>query len=385
VSTLAGHPDAIRAVLGLVQPGLARVEASLAELANSDDPILAPMLSAILPGGGKRLRPALALLIGRMAAAARNDAAAADAALKDLAADAARNDLATTAAALNDPAAAAARKDLANDGDAQDPSAVGADALIHMAVGVELLHTASLVHDDIVDESDTRHGGATLYARVGNALAVLVGDYLFSQAAQACVATGNLDVVRLFAQTLGAMAQGQIDDANGQLSGRHLWESLTRDRYYRTIGGKTASLFVLACQGTGLLVGLEPAQVDGLRVYGENLGLAFQVFDDILDFTATEAELGKPVGSDLRQGTVTLPVILMRDQQLADGRFRAAFEAEDVDLQVRLVQESGAIAAANAEAEILVERARAALAVLPEGIERDALDALARYVTRRGH
>jgi len=327
VSTLP-HPDAIRTVLALVHSGLTRVESSLTHLSETDDAILAPMLSAVLPGSGKRLRPALALLIGRMSAATAD-----------------------------------------------------ADALNQMAVGVELLHTASLVHDDIVDESDTRHGGATLYARVGNALAVLVGDYLFSQAAQACVATGNLHVVRLFAETLGAMAQGQIDDANRVLGGRHSWEALSRERYYRTIGGKTASLFVLACQGTGLLTGLDAPQVNALRVYGENLGLAFQVFDDILDFTATEAELGKPVGSDLRQGTITLPVILMRD--VADGRFRAAFETEDVDLQVRLVQESGAIPLALSEAETLVARARAALLELPAGVERDALDALAAYVTHR--
>src|SRR5438105_994221 len=307
------------------------MEASLAQLAKTDDAILAPMLSTVLPGSGKRLRPALALLIGRMGATTED-----------------------------------------------------VDALNQMAIGVELLHAASLVHDDIVDESDTRHGGATLYARVGNALAVLVGDYLFSQAAQECVATGNLDVVRLFAHTLGAMAQGQIDDANGQLGGRHLWETLSRERYYQTISGKTASLFVLACQGTGLLVDLEPNQVEALRVYGENLGLAFQVFDDILDFTSTEEQLGKPVGGDLRQGTITLPVILMRDRRLADGRLRAAFESEDVDLQVQLVQESGAIPAALAEAETLVSEARAALSYLPAGVERDALDALATYVTRRG-
>jgi geranylgeranyl pyrophosphate synthase len=331
VAGVSPHPDAIRAILVLVQPGLARMEASLAALANSDDAVLGPMLSTVLPGSGKRLRPALALLIGRLARAS------------------------------------------------------DVDALNHMAVGVELLHTASLVHDDIVDESDTRHGGATLFARVGNALAVLVGDYLFAQAAQECVATGNLEVVRLFAETLGAMAQGQIDDANRQLGGRHGWETLSRERYYRTIGGKTASLFVLACQGTAVLAGMRPAQVEGMRAYGESLGLAFQVVDDILDFTATEQELGKPVGSDLRQGTITLPVILMRDQQLADGRLRGAFESEDVELQVKLVQESGAIQAAYAEAEALVARALAALKSLPAGIERDALAALAGYVTRRAH
>jgi geranylgeranyl pyrophosphate synthase len=325
------RPDAIRAILALVRPGLQRMETTLARLAETDDAILAPMLATVLPGSGKRLRPALALLIGRI-------------------------------------------------GIDVDPEAVN-----QMAVGVELLHTASLVHDDIVDESDTRHGGATLYARVGNSLAVLVGDYLFSQAAQACVATGNLDVVRLFAETLGAMAQGQIDDANRQLGGRDSWRTLSRDRYYRTIAGKTASLFVLACKGTGLLAGLRGAEVAALQVYGEHLGLAFQVFDDILDFTATEQELGKPVGSDLRLGTITLPVILMRERQLADGRFRTAVDTEDVDLQVRLVQESGAIELATTEAEALVARARSALSALPEGTEREALDALAAYVTRRDH
>jgi geranylgeranyl pyrophosphate synthase len=334
VSRSAGvspHPDAIRAILALVQPGLARTTASLAAMATNDDPVLGPMLSTVLPGGGKRLRPALSLLIGRMS-------------------------------------------------DSVDP-----EALNHMAVGVELLHTASLVHDDIVDESDTRHGGATLYARVGNALAVLVGDYLFSQAANECVATGNLPVVRLFAETLGAMAQGQINDASGQLRGRRQWATLSRETYFRTITGKTASLFVLACQGTGLLIEMDQTQVAGLRAYGQSLGLAFQVVDDILDFTSTEQELGKPVGSDLSQGTITLPVILMREGQMADGAVRAAFESDDVDLQVRLVRESGAIAAAYAEAEALVARARQALESLPPGVERDALDALASYVTRRAH
>jgi geranylgeranyl pyrophosphate synthase len=330
VAGISPHPDAIRAVLALVQPGLQRVEASLAALASTDDQVLGPMLSTVLPGSGKRLRPALSLLIGRVGG-----------------------------------------------------QAVSPEALNHMAVGVELLHTASLVHDDIVDESDTRHGGATLYARVGNALAVLVGDYLFSQAAQECVATGDLEVVRLFAETLGAMAQGQIDDANRQLNGSHAWETVSRERYFRTITGKTASLFVLACQGTGQLAGMTPQQVTALRSYGESLGLAFQVVDDILDFTSTEQQLGKPVGSDLRQGTITLPVILLRDRQLADGRLRAAFAAEDVDAQVRLVQESGAIEAAYSEADALVLRARTALQVLPQGIERDALDALAVYVTHR--
>jgi geranylgeranyl pyrophosphate synthase len=327
-TNVGSQAEAIRTILSLVKPGLQDLETSLEALARTDDHILGPMLQTVLPGQGKRLRPALALLIGRL-------------------------------------------------------GHVEPGPLAHMALGVELLHTASLVHDDIVDDSDTRRGAATLYARVGNALAVLVGDYLFSQAAQECVATGDLRVVRLFAETLGAMARGQIDEANNQFGGRHAWESLSRDGYFQTIRGKTASLFVLACQGTGLLVGLDPRQVEALRTYGENLGLAFQVVDDILDFTSTEQELGKPVGSDLRQGTITLPVILLRRGGEVDGRFRAAFESSDVDLQVQLVQQSSAIAAAYAEAEQLIQEARDALRDLPAGIERDALDVLARFVTQR--
>ncbi len=175
-SDISSQSDAIRAILALVRPGLDRVEATLTELSNTDDHVMGPMLSTVLPGGGKRLRPALALVIGRL-------------------------------------------------GD------VDSDTLNHMAVGVELLHTASLVHDDIVDDADTRRGSATLYARVGNALAVMVGDYLFAQAAHECVATGDLRVVRLFAETLGAMARGQIDEANSQLNGQHAWQTLSRDDY----------------------------------------------------------------------------------------------------------------------------------------------------------
>jgi geranylgeranyl pyrophosphate synthase len=322
------RPDAAQAILDLVRPGLERVTRTLTQLSASDDPLLGPMLATVLPGSGKRLRPALALLIGQL-------------------------------------------------------GTVEPDALNHMATGVELLHTASLVHDDVVDESDTRRGSATLFRRVGNALAVLVGDYLFSQAARACVATGNLDVVRLFAETLGAMAQGQIDEANTHVRSDHAWRTVTSEQYFRTIRGKTASLFILACQGTGLLARLRPAEVAALESYGENLGLAFQVVDDILDFTSTEEVLGKPVGSDLRQGTITLPVILLRQADLGDGRFEEVFASGDVERQVELVQRSGAIEATYVEAERLGRQALAALEALPAGHIRAALADLATYVTRR--
>lgn len=308
----------------LVQDGLAAVERALADTAQPDHPLLGPMLSMVLPGSGKRLRPALALLTGRLGT--------------------------------------------------YDP-----ERFLHMATGVELLHAASLVHDDVVDESDLRRGAQTLFTRVGNALAVLVGDYLFAQSATRCVATGDVRVIGLFAQTLASMCQGQIEEAS---RGNRPEETLTREQYYQTIWGKTASLFVLACEGSAILAGLTEPQIAAMRQYGDRLGLAFQVVDDILDFTGDEAQLGKPVGSDVRQGTITLPVICLREL-VPPEQFRAAFAEEDRAAVIELVRTSGAVEQAQTEADQLLAEARAALAVLPDGVARDALDALTHYVVER--
>lgn len=308
----------------LVQEGLAAVERALADTAQPDHPLLGPMLSMVLPGSGKRLRPALALLTGRL-------------------------------------------------------GTYDAERLLHMAVGVELLHAASLVHDDVVDESDLRRGAQTLFTRVGNALAVLVGDYLFAQSATRCVATGDVRVIGLFAQTLASMCQGQIEEAS---RGSSPEQTLTREQYYQTIWGKTASLFVLACEGSAILAGLTEPQIAGMRRYGDRLGLAFQVVDDILDFIGEEAELGKPVGSDVRQGTITLPVICLREI-LTPDQFRAAFAEDDRSAVIDLVRTSGAVERAQTEADRLLSEAREALGAIPEGVARDALEALTHYVVER--
>jgi geranylgeranyl pyrophosphate synthase len=308
----------------LVQDGLAAVERTLAETAQPDHPLLGPMLSMVLPGSGKRLRPALALLTGRL-------------------------------------------------------GTYDADRLLQMATGVELLHGASLVHDDVVDESDLRRGAQTLFTRVGNALAVLVGDYLFAQSAKRCVATGDVRVIDLFAQTLASMCQGQIEEAS---RGNNPHLTLTREGYYQTIWGKTASLFVLACEGSAILAGLPEPTIQAMRRYGDRLGLAFQVVDDILDFIGDEQQLGKPVGGDVKQGTITLPVICLREL-LPDAEFRAAFDDDDRAAVVDLVRSSGAVARAQAEADTLLQEARDALALAPVGPARDALEALTHYVVER--
>jgi len=312
------------ASFSLVRHELARVEQALAETAQPDHPLLGPMLSTILPGSGKRLRPTLAMLVGNL-------------------------------------------------------GEFRLEPMLHMATGVELLHTASLVHDDVVDESELRRGSRTLFTRVGNALAVLVGDYLFAQAAERCVATHNVRVIGLFAQTLSSMCQGQIEEAS---RGNEPHLTVTKDAYLQTIWGKTASLFVLACEGSAILAGLDEPRIQAMRRYGERVGLAFQIVDDLLDFVGDEASLGKRVGSDLRQGTITLPVICLRDA-LPAAEFAAAFDEYDVDRLVELVRGSAAIERARAEAERLLEEARSSLELVPAGEPRDALECLTHYVAER--
>ncbi len=308
----------------LVREELVRVERALAETAQPDHPLLGPLLSEILPGSGKRLRPALALLVGHL-------------------------------------------------------GEFKPESMLHMATGVELLHAASLVHDDVVDESELRRGSQTLFTRVGNALAVLVGDYLFAQSASRCVATENIRVIGLFAQTLSSMCQGQIEEAS-RGNAPHL--TVTREAYLQTIWGKTASLYVLACEGAAILAGLAEAQIVAMRRYGDRLGLAFQIVDDVLDFVGDETHLGKRVGSDLRQGTITLPVIKLRES-MSDGQFRAAFDADDVDRLVQLVRESPAVDRSYADAEQLLDEARAELRHVPGGEARDALERITYYVLDR--
>jgi geranylgeranyl pyrophosphate synthase len=308
----------------MVQDDLSAVERTLAETAQPDHPLLGPLLSMVLPGSGKRLRPALAYLVGRL-------------------------------------------------------GSYQPEAMLNMASGVELLHAASLVHDDVVDESDLRRGSQTLFTRIGNALAVLVGDYLFAQSATRCVATGDIRVIGLFAQTLASMCQGQIEEAS---RGGHPHLTVTREAYYQTIWGKTASLFVLACEGSAILAGLTEPQIAAMRRFGDRLGLAFQVADDILDFVGDEEHLGKPVGSDLRQGTITLPVICLRELLDAEA-YQQAFAADDVAGVIELVRTSGAVEAARAEAETLLDEAREALHITPAGDARDALEALTYYVVDR--
>jgi heptaprenyl diphosphate synthase len=253
-----------------------------------------------------------------------------------------------------------------------------------MAAAVEYLHTATLIHDDVVDQPQLRRGAAALYTMVGNSVALLAGDYLFAQAAATAAETNNLRIMRLFAEAVMTLCTGQIDEVSRN---SEQWCSVDRDTYYRTIDAKTASLFVLACNAGAILGEASLSETDALIRYGRQLGLAFQIVDDILDLVGDEAAMGKPAGSDLRQGVVTLPVIYLRDEVPEDTMRQVFSDDGDRDEAIRFVTDraraSRAVERAYADARDLVDQAADALQVLPRGESFDLLMNLTRQVIDR--
>ncbi|MFZ4541062.1 MAG: polyprenyl synthetase family protein [Rickettsiales bacterium] len=174
---------------------------------------------------------------------------------------------------------------------------------VRLAACVEFIHTATLLHDDVVDASDLRRGTATANAVWGNKSSVLVGDFLFSRAFQLMVTDGSLDVLKILSDASAIIAAGEVH----QLMVSHDL-AITQEVYEQVISAKTAALFAAACE-LGAVVGDKPEWRDALRSYGQNLGMAFQVVDDALDYQASQSDIGKAIGDDLRDGKVTLPVI----------------------------------------------------------------------------
>ena len=255
--------------------------------------------------------------------------------------------------------------------------------LVPLGAAIELLHTASLVHDDVVDGATSRRGRPTANSLFDNALTVLLGDYMFANAAEMVTRTGSLHVTRLFALTLMKMTSGELDqDAAAFDVGKDIQHYLWR------IGGKTASLFANATEGGAELAGCEPSWVEALRSYGFDLGMAFQIVDDVLDFTGDEETLGKPVGSDLREGNLTLPTLLYLERAPRDNpvtkfvrarRNREALLAE----AIAAIRATDAIERARDMAREYAARARASLRVLPATPARESLEAITEYVLER--
>ncbi len=174
---------------------------------------------------------------------------------------------------------------------------------------VEFIHTATLLHDDVVDDSDERRGKKSANVIFGNEASVLVGDFLFSRAFQLMVADGNLDILRILSNASAVIAEGEVL----QLSVQNNLET-TMEQYYAVIEGKTAALFAAACEVGPVIADKDESTIQALRDYGMNLGIAFQIADDVLDYSAERATMGKAVGDDFREGKMTVPIILAIEQ-----------------------------------------------------------------------
>jgi geranylgeranyl pyrophosphate synthase len=261
------------------------------------------------------------------------------------------------------------------------------ETLVSAAAGVELLHTASLVHDDAVDHSAFRRGKPTLNSKVDTAAVILVGDYLFAQSAILAASTNSPRVVSVFSNSLGDICDGQLME---MMDARN--PEQTERQYLARIYGKTASLFGCAAE-TGAIIGRAPEEaISALRGYGDDLGLAFQIMDDVLDLIGGAEQLGKPAGHDLLQSTITLPVIYYlaqletggrdwRDVQSIVDRSRQddAFVAEVLER----IRASGAVDQALDLANEYVDQAKARLTVVPDPETRDLLVELAETTIRR--
>jgi geranylgeranyl pyrophosphate synthase len=314
-------------LLAPIRDDLSAVEAKMREAMTGQHESLSAATEHLLASGGKRVRPAVALL---------------------------------TARALGG-----------------EPSHA-----VPLAAAIEMLHTATLVHDDLIDGALLRRGIPTLNAQWSPAATVLTGDYLFARAAELAAETDSVRVMRVFARTLMIIVNGEINQlfiGRGQAS---------RQDYAQRIYAKTASLFAVAAEAGAIVSHAGEATIQAMRLFGREVGMAFQIVDDILDFTSDETQLGKPVGSDLRQGLFTLPALCYLEQHPGDHDLNSllngrAGDPEVVNRVVRAVCSSGAVDAAFDEARAYVARARDALTSLPDNRYRRALSDLAEYFVSR--
>jgi geranylgeranyl pyrophosphate synthase len=292
---------------------------------------LGPMASAmdlIVKAGGKRLRPALVILSSR----------------------------------LGDP---------------------HPDFVFNVAMGIEFIHTATLVHDDLIDDAPTRRGVTTVHEQFGPNPAIIIGDYYFAKGANLLAAIGEPRIDAAISNAVMTICMGELL----QMTSRNAYDQSLED-YHRKIGRKTATLLSTCCYCGGVVAGLPDRLTEALRSYGYDLGMAFQIADDVLDYIASSDEVGKPVGADLRQGTVTLPLMLALQHADVNEQLRVILEKRrlddsDYDAVVQLVRASAAIAEAERHAHAFAERARAALDVFPESDTRRTLARVCDYVVDR--
>ena len=330
-----GDEDALTALVGLIGGDLDACNRTI--VARMDSPVaLIPQLAAhLVAAGGKRLRPLLTLAAARLCGY---------------------------------------------------PPPDGGSRHVALAACVEFIHTATLLHDDVVDESALRRGLASANAVFGNKASVLVGDFLFARAFQLMVEDGSLRVLEILSRAAATIAEGEVLQLATQND-----LATTEERYLDVIRGKTAALFAAACEVGAVVAARPAAEAAALADFGMNLGIAFQLVDDALDYAADQARLGKTVGDDFREGKMTLPVLLAYAAGDATERafWQRTIEASeqtdsDLDTALGLIARHRTIAATLARAASYAAAAQAALGVFPEQPLRRALSDVCDYTVRRG-
>jgi geranylgeranyl pyrophosphate synthase len=311
-----------------IQQDLVQVEDRLKTACEVDFPHLSQLLDYSLRSGGKRVRPALVLLSAKFY-----------------------------------------RYDL--------------ECLLPMAAAIEVLHTATLVHDDAIDNSLVRRGCPTVNKEWGEDKAILLGDYMLAKAEELVADTQNLRVIKLFARTIMTLCSGELNQAFNAFNLEQ-----TEQQYLGRIAGKTASLLTLATESGAILSQAPEESVGALKEYGYNLGIIFQIVDDVLDFIGTEEEMGKPVGSDLAEGTLTLPAMLLLQRYPGDNPVRRLFQhqgddGENIKLAIEQVRSSSIIPECYQLASDYCAQAHRNLDLLPDNASRRSLMELADFVMAR--
>ena len=325
---MSTSPDASATALSMIAQDMSEVDRIIHDRLTSGVPLVGQVSQYIIAAGGKRLRPALLLLMS---------------------------------------------KAIGFEGPQRHP----------MAAVVEFIHTATLLHDDVVDESTLRRGRPTANQSFGNPASVLVGDFLYSRAFQMMVESGQMRVMEVLAEATNVIAEGEVL----QLMNTHD-ASLSEDDYFLVIRSKTAKLFEASARLAPILANSVAATEQACATYGQALGTAFQVVDDLLDYAGDSTDFGKNLGDDLREGKITLPLILAMQNGSPEQSQTIRNAIETGDLQalqqiVSIVRSTGALEATQAAAAAEAQRAMAALSGLPPSPYREALHQLAAQLLNR--
>jgi octaprenyl-diphosphate synthase len=329
-ATLAREPGSVDRLVRLAAADMAGVDALITARMQSEVPVIPALAEHLIAAGGKRLRPLLTVAAARLAGSSN-------------------------------------------------------DTCLKLAAAVEFIHTATLLHDDVVDGSQLRRGKVAAHLIWGAAQSVLVGDFLFARAFELMVETSSIKALEILAKASRVIAEGEVL----QLTRSHDL-NLSQALYLEIIAAKTAELFAAASEAGGVTAGVSPAQSDSLRAYGMNLGLAFQLADDALDYGGTTEALGKNAGDDFREGKATLPLLLAiarSGPREAEFWERAIGRREQTEADFRRARElivgTGALEATLDLASEYADKAKAALASFPANDWRSSLESLADFAVSR--